>query len=84
MTERDFLEMEVWLWLKTRHAEIEGSPKVGCLSYAVAELSTGRKHPRVGLGHDFAGFWRVGTTGFIVFLLIISYTISWFLNRYGY
>ena len=27
---------------------------------AGAELSTGRMDPRVGSGHDFAGFWRVG------------------------
>ena len=26
-----------------------------------AELSTGRMDPRVGSGHDFAGFWRVGS-----------------------
>ena len=25
-----------------------------------AELSTSRMDPRVGSGHDFAGFWRVG------------------------
>ena len=36
---------------------------------------------RVGSGHDFAGFWRVGSGqhfGFISFLL----SISWYLNRY--
>ena len=36
---------------------------------------------RVGSGHDFAGFWRVGSGqhfGFISFLLIIS----WYMNRY--
>ena len=36
---------------------------------------------RVGSGHDFAGFWRVGSGqhfGFFSFLLIIS----WYLNRY--
>ena len=36
---------------------------------------------RVGSGHDFAGFWRVGSGqhfGFLSFLLIIS----WYLNRY--
>ena len=45
------------------------------------ELSTGRMDPRVGSGHDFAGFWRVGSgqhSGFLGFLLIIS----WYLNRY--
>ena len=26
-----------------------------------AELSTGRMDPRVGSGHDFVGFWRVGS-----------------------
>ena len=26
-----------------------------------SELSTGRMDPRVGSGHDFAGFWRVGS-----------------------
>ena len=31
------------------------------MSVSVAsELSTGRMDPRVGSGHDFAGFWRVG------------------------
>ena len=47
-----------------------------------AELSTGRMDPRVGSGHDFAGFWRVGSGqhfGFIIFSLIIY----WYLNRYG-
>ena len=38
---------------------------------------------RVGSGHDFAGFWRVGsgrvsTSEFKVFLLIIC----WYLNRF--
>ena len=36
---------------------------------------------RVGSGHDFAGFWRVGSGqhfGFFSILLIIS----WYLNRY--
>ena len=52
-----------------------------CIS--VTELSTGRMDPRVGVGsgHDFAGFWRVGSGqhfGFISILLIIS----WYLNRY--
>ena len=52
------------------------------------ELSTGRMDPRVGSGrvgsgHDFAGFWRVGsgrvsTSDFFSSLLIIS----WYLNRY--
>ena len=45
------------------------------------ELSTGRMDLRVGSGHDFAGFWRVGSSqhfGFFSFLLIIS----WYLNRY--
>ena len=42
-----------------------------------------RRSGRVGSGHDFAGFWRVGssrvsTSDFSVFLLIIS----WYLNRY--
>ena len=38
---------------------------------------------RVGSGHDFAGFWRVGSGqhfGFLRFSLIIS----WYLNRYEY
>jgi len=46
----------------------------------VTELSTGRMDPRVGSGHDFAGFWQVGLGqhfGFFSFLLIIS----WYLNR---
>ena len=50
-----------------------------------SELSTGRMPDgpagRVGSGHDFAGFWRVGSGqhfGFFSFLLIIS----WYLNRY--
>ena len=39
------------------------------------ELSTGRMDPRVGSGHDFAGFWRVGsgrvsTSDFLVFYLL--------------
>ena len=37
---------------------------------------------RVGSGHDFAGFWRVGSGqhfGFFNFLLIIS---QYYLNRY--
>ena len=39
------------------------------------ELSTGRMDPRVGSGHDFAGFWRVGsgrvsTSDFLVFYWI--------------
>ena len=46
----------------------------------------GQMDPRVGSGwvesgHDFAGFWRVGSGqhfGFVSFLLIIS----WYLNRY--
>ena len=46
-----------------------------------AELSTGRMDPQVGSGHDFAGFWRVGSGrqhfGFFSFLLIIA----WYLNR---
>ena len=45
------------------------------------ELSTGQMDPRVGSGHDFAGFRRVGSSqhfGFISFLLIIS----WYLNRH--
>ena len=50
------------------------------------ELSTGRMDPRVGSGrvgsgHDFAGFWRVGSGqhfGFFNFSLIISQ----YLNRY--
>ena len=47
------------------------------------ELSTGADGPagRVGSGHDFAGFLRVGSGQhfrFFNFLLIIS----WFLNRY--
>ena len=43
-----------------------------------AELSTGRMDPRVGPGHDFAGFWRVRSAfGFFSFSLIIS----WYLNR---
>ena len=36
---------------------------------------------RVGSGHDFAGFWRIGSGqhfGFLSFSLIIS----WYLNRY--
>ena len=33
---------------------------------------------RVGSGHDFAGLWRVSTSDFLVFLLIIP----WYLNRY--
>ena len=44
-------------------------------------VSTGRMDPRVGSGHDFAGYWRVGSGqqfGFFSFLLIIS----WYLNRY--
>ena len=35
-----------------------------------SELSTGRMDPRVGSGHDFAGFWRVGSGqhfGFLIF-----------------
>ena len=28
---------------------------------ASPELSTGQMDPRVGSGHDFAGFWRVGS-----------------------
>ena len=46
-----------------------------------AELSTGRMDPWVGSGHDFAGFWRVGSGqhfGFLSFSLIISL----YLNRY--
>ena len=59
----------------------------------VPELSTGRMDPRVGSGqvgpgrvgsgHDFAGFLRVGSGqhfGFFSFLL----TISWYLNRYEF
>ena len=50
-----------------------------------SELSTGQMDPRVGSGrvgsgHDFAGYWRVGSGqhfGFFSFLLIIS----WYLNR---
>ena len=30
-------------------------------NYGRSELSTGRMNPRVGSGHDFAGFWRVGS-----------------------
>ena len=30
-------------------------------SIDTTELSTGRMDPRVGSGHDFAGFWRVGS-----------------------
>ena len=40
------------------------------VSVARSELSTGRMDPRVGSGHDFAGFWRVGSGqhfGFISF-----------------
>ena len=41
---------------------------------------------RVGSGHDFAGFWRVGSGrvgsgqhfGFISFLLIISWYLNWY------
>ena len=58
------------------------------------ELSTGRMDPRVGsglvdrssrvgLGYDFAGFWRVGSGqhfGFFSFLPITS----WFLNRFEF
>ena len=36
---------------------------------------------RIGSGHDFAGFWQVGSGqhfGFLSFFTIIS----WFLNRY--
>ena len=29
--------------------------------HGTTELSTGRMDPRVGSGHDFAGFWRVGS-----------------------
>ena len=51
-----------------------------------AELPTGRMNPRVESGrvrpgHDFAGFWPVGSGQhfrFISFLLIIS----WYLNQY--
>ena len=48
---------------------------------AVSELSTGLMDPRVGSGHDYTGFWRVGSGqhfGLFTFLLIIS----WYLNRY--
>ena len=51
-----------------------------CRVVGVPELSTGRMDPRVGSGHDFAGFWWVGSGqhfGLISFLLIIS----WYLNR---
>ena len=27
-----------------------------------AELSTGRMDPRVGSGHNFTGYWRVGSS----------------------
>ena len=55
-----------------------------------AELSTGRMDPRVGSGrvgsgHGFAGFWRVGSGqhfGFLsLFFLLIT---SRFLNRYEF
>ena len=39
---------------------------------------------RVGSGHDFARFWRVGSGQhfrFIIYLLIIS-SFSWYLNGY--
>ena len=46
--------------------------------FIITELSTGRMDPRVGSGHDFAGFWarRVGSGQhfeFVSFLLIISW-----------
>ena len=64
--------------------EMQDTRGVSCTDQS--ELSTGRMDPRVGSGrvgsgHDFAGFWRVGSGqhfGFFSFLLIIS----WYLNRY--
>ena len=57
-----------------------------CACVASAELSAGRigsgrvESCRVGSGHDFAGFWPVGSGQhfFLVFMII-----SWFLNRYS-
>ena len=45
------------------------------------ELSTGRMDPRVGSGHDFAGFWRVGSALqiFKFFLLIFKFFTDYFL-----
>ena len=50
-------------------------------SLGVPELSTGRMEPRVGSGHDFPGFWRVGS-GQNFGLFSFSLIISWFLNQY--
>ena len=45
---------------------VQGGVMVPCIwcdgtSTGGAELSTGRMDPRVWSGHDFAGFWRVGS-----------------------
>ena len=42
-------------------------------------MSSGGMDPRVGSGHDFTGFWRVGSAFQVFSFLLI---ISRFLNRY--
>ena len=38
--------------------------------------------PRVGSGHDFAGFWRVGSGWVNLWILRFLLISSWYLNRY--
>ena len=43
------------------------------LEETISELSTGRMDPRVGSGHDFAGFWRVGSGQHFGFFSFFTY-----------
>ena len=46
------------------------------LRVGAPELSTGRMDPRVGSGHDFAGFWRVGSGRVINIINKYNYSIE--------
>ena len=45
---------------KCKSAKVQKCKRIKSAEQCRPELSTGRMDPRVGSGHDFAGFWRVG------------------------